>query len=133
MLKSAWNQKSQLLSDLLRKKHRPAGREQTLLGPSHLNMSHSGHVAESGILDTNSPEEPVNNTPILPDTVALVRTPEELEPLALQASMELEQRDEPSIYSMPTDSQQSLEQNGDQRKSGRMNRLIHKLRSHKRD
>lgn len=131
MLKSAWNQKGQLLSDLFRKKQKPIGREQGLLGPSQLSMSHSSHTVEDETLDATNDANV--SAPVLPDTVALVRTPEEIEPLVLQASLELEQRDDPSIYSVQTDSQQSLEQNGDQRKSGRMNRLIHKLRSHKRD
>ncbi|KAJ9122086.1 hypothetical protein QFC24_004313 [Naganishia onofrii] len=131
MLKSAWNQKGQLLSDLFRKKQKPIGREQGLLGPSQLSLSHSSHTVENETLDATNDGNV--SAPVLPDTVALVRTPEEIEPLVLQASLELEQRDDPSIYSVQTDSQQSLEQNSDQRKSGRMNRLIHKLRSHKRD
>ncbi|KAJ9091641.1 hypothetical protein QFC19_009011 [Naganishia cerealis] len=133
MLKSAWNQKGQLLSDLFRKKHRPTAtaREQHLPGPSNLSISHS--AAESYNADDAAADaiEQADIAPVLPDTVALVKTPDEIESLAMQGFPD--ERDHPSVYSMQSDSQNSTEQIDDQKKSRRMNRLIQKLRGHKRD
>lgn len=97
--------------------------------------------------DIESMEQQAGDEPVLHDTVALVRTPEQMDDLDLgledhdtqqtsspNARHALSQyADSQHALSQYADSQQSLESLPEAKKSGRMNRLITKLRHHKRD
>lgn len=122
MLQAAWNQKGQLLSDIFRKKSKPL-RDQHLPGPSSLSITHYAHHIDS-VTAVETVIQQADQIPFLPDTVALVRTPEQIEESLPNASLE---GDAP-MYASPAPSQQSLEPSVEGKKSGRMNRLITKLR-----
>lgn len=122
MLQAAWNQKGQLLSDIFRKKHKPL-RDGILPRPSSLSMTHYAHHSDD-VAAVESVIQKADQIPFLPDTVALVRTPEQIKEPLPQATAEEAQG---NMYASPAPSQQSLEP-ADGKKSGRMNRLITKLR-----
>jgi hypothetical protein len=124
MLRSAWNQKGQLLSDLFRKKAKPP-RDQHPPGPSNLSIIQNADHSDT-ISEVESINRQANQSPVLPDTVALVQTPDQLEDSPLETSPE---EDHPAMDRTPASSQQSLELPAESRKSGRMNRLITKLRN----
>jgi hypothetical protein len=123
MLRSAWNQKGQLLSDIFRKKPKHF-RDQNPPGPSHLSIMHYANQSES-IAEVETVLQQADQNPVLPDTVALVRTPEQIDDVLHQT---LTEEGHQAIYNSPAPSQQSLELPADSKKSGRMNRLITKLR-----
>ena len=139
MLRSAWNQKGQLLSDIFRKKTRPV-RSQYTAGPSNLSTIYN--KADIGnTSDIDSMEEQEAATPVLPDVVALVKTPQQLDDLQLEAgpanndnrTQETSPASSQHSLDVPTHFQQSLENQMAAKKSGRMNKLITKFRHHKRD
>jgi hypothetical protein len=139
MLRSAWNQKAQLISDIFRKKSKPV-RNQQLPGPSNLsNIYNATDIGDTS--DIEYLEQQTGERPVLPDTVALVRTPEQIDDLELETllpedvdSTHTSPAQNHRSLNSPAHSHQSLESsNAEAKKSGRMNRLITKLRHHKRD
>jgi hypothetical protein len=139
MLRSAWNQKAQLISDIFRKKSKPV-RNQQPPGPSNLSSIYNAtDIGDAS--DIEYMEQQTEETPVLPDTVALVRTPEQIDDLELETllpedpnSTQTSPAQHNRSLNSPAHSQQSLESpHADGKKSGRMNRLITKLRHHKRD
>lgn len=138
MLRSAWNQKAQLLSDIFRKKTKPV-RGQYMLGPSDLSNIYNNKADIGDASDIESMEQQEEVEPVLPDTVALVKTPQQLDDLHLEDGLPANstqhtspERSQQSLNA-PSHSQQSLDIQAEAKKSGRMNRLITKLRHHKRD
>lgn len=122
MLQAAWNQKGQLLSDIFRMKTKPL-RDQHPPGPSSLSITHYAHHRDNDTA-VETVIQQADQSHFLPDTVALVQTPEQVDESLPKTSLE----GNGSLYASPAPSQQSLETSIEGKKSGRMNRLITKLR-----